>query len=138
MKETKQTEEKATKESEAAAEVKMIGEVDAAQIEVWKKKYGKVYGIEVEGHIGYVRKVDRNTASYALSQMTFKVQKQTDVSAGNVEINMGKQYKTGEAVLNNCWIGGSEEIKTDNDLWVSACIKAGELVEFKEARLKNY
>lgn len=115
---------------------KLLGEVTPEQIEAWKKKYGKVTGIIVEGHICYLRKVDRNTTSYALSQMSFKVGKAD--SGTDLEINMGKQFKTGEAVLNNCWLGGSDEIKADNALWMNACIKAGELIEFKEASLKNF
>lgn len=113
----------------------IIGEATAEQIEKWKVKYGAVHGIEVDGHICYVRKIDRNTASYALSQMSFKVNKSDN---NDVEINLGKQFKTGEAVLNNCWLGGSEEIRNDTSLWMNACIIAGQLIEIKEGSLKNF
>ena len=120
-------------------EKKLIGEVTPEQIENWKTKYGKVHGIIVDGHIGYVRKVDRATVSYALSHMSFKMSTEKgEDDAKTIEMNMGKLFKQGEAALNNCWIGGSEEIKTDMSLWSAACMKAGELIEIKEADLKNF
>jgi|ERR1035437_5112271 hypothetical protein len=118
-------------------ETTLVGEVTPEQIETWKAKYGKVHGVIVDGHIAYVRKIDRNTTSYALSNMSFKMTK-NDNDTSDIEMNMGKLAKTGEAVLMNCWIGGSEEIKKDESLWMNACIKAGELIEFKETELKNF
>jgi len=118
-------------------ETTLVGEVTPEKITEWKAQYGKVYGVIVDGHIAYVRKIDRNTTSYALSQMSFKMSKGEN-DASDIEMNMGKLMKTGEAVLNNCWIGGSEEIKKDETLWFNACVKAGELIEFKETELKNF
>ena len=116
---------------------KLIGEATPEQIEKWKAKYGKVHGVVVGGHIAYVRKVDRATVSYALSQMSFKMSTDAD-SEKMLEMNMGKLFKQGESVLNNCWLGGSDEIKTDMSLWPAACMKAGELIEIKESELKNF
>lgn len=123
-------------------EVKLIGEVSQEQIDKWKAdpKIQRVHGIVVDGHIGYVKKPDRNTVSYALSQMSFKVDK-GDKSLGEnatVEMSMGKMYKQGEAVLTNCWLGGSEEMRKDTSLYVGACMIAGELIEIKEGELKNF
>ncbi len=117
---------------------KLIGEVSQEQIDKWKAdpKVEKVHSISVEGHICYVRKVDRATASYALSHTSFKMSTDDNTSNG-IEMNMGDMYKKGEAVLTNCWLGGSEEIKTNTDLWISACITAGNLVEVKTTELKN-
>lgn len=120
-------------------EKKLIGEVTAEQIEKWKAKHGKVHGIIVDGHIAYVRKVDRGTVSYALSHMSFKMSSaQSDDDTKTIEMNVGKLFKQGEVVLNNCWLGGSGEIKSEMSLWSAACIKAGELIEIKEADLKNF
>lgn len=123
-------------------EKKLIGEVSQEQIDKWKAdpKVQRVHGIVVDGHICYVKKPDRGTVSYALSQMSFKMNK-GDKSLGenaSVEMSMGKMYKQGEAVLQNCWLGGSEEIRKDNGLWVGACMTAGELIEIKEGELKNF
>lgn len=117
---------------------KLTGEVAPEQIEAWKKKYGKVQGIVVDGHICYIRKIDRNTVNYALSQLSFTTRKGQALSADEVEVNMGRLFKTGEAVLTNCWIGGSETIRDDVSLYTAACLQAEQLVEFKESSLKNY
>ncbi|MDD3079092.1 MAG: hypothetical protein PHH37_08310 [Paludibacter sp.] len=118
-------------------EKKLTGEVTPEQIAAWKAKYGKVHGVIVDGHIAYVRKIDRATTSYALSQMSIKMLK-GEGDTNDMEMSMGKLFKTGEAVMTNCWLGGSEEIKNDPSLWMNACIKAGELIEFKESELKNF
>lgn len=121
-------------------ETKLIGEVDQAQIDKWKAdpKNKGVNAIVVGGHICYLRKADRNVMSYALTQMSFNTSQGSDSEDGKVEISMGRLYKTGEALMNNCWLGGSEEIRTDDTLWLNACIKAGEVIEFKETQLKNF
>lgn len=121
---------------------KLIGEVSPEQIDKWKAdpRVQRVHGIIVDGHICYVKKPDRATVSYALSQMSFKINKGDKTLGENagVEMSMGKMYKQGEAVLQNCWLGGSEEIRKDNGLWIGACMTAGELIEIKEGELKNF
>lgn len=122
-------------------EQKLIGEVSQEQIDKWKSTAGVqgVSGIIVGGHICYVKKPDRTVVSYALSQMSFvMIQGDSPNDPGKLEMSMGKLQKQGEAVLNNCWLGGSEKIKTDTSLWTGACLKAGELIEYKEATLKNF
>lgn len=121
-------------------ENELIGQVSDEKIAEWKKKYNAVNGIVVGGHICYLRKLDRNTTSYALSQLSFSMKQQAAESdeKGEIDLNMGRLYKTGEVVLNNCWLGGSEAIKEDMSLWAGACVKAGELVEIKEAEIKKF
>lgn len=46
--------------------------------------------------------------------------------------------KYNEILLNNCWLDGDEEIKTDDSLFLGVSAKLGELVEVKEAELKSY
>ena len=43
--------------------------------------------------------------------------------------------KFNEIMLANCWLGGSEAIKTDDDLFLGASGKLAELIEVKEAEL---
>ena len=45
--------------------------------------------------------------------------------------------KYNEILLNNCWLAGDEEIKTDDALFLGVSTKLGELVEVKEAELKK-
>lgn len=97
----------------------LIGQATPEQIEIWKKKYGRVSALIVDGHIGYVRKPDRQTLAYAA------IVAQTN------------PVKSNETLLNSIWLGGSEAIKTDDELFYGASSKLGELVKVKEAELVN-
>lgn len=45
--------------------------------------------------------------------------------------------KFNEVILNNCWVAGDEEIKTNDMLFLSASQKIGEIIELKEAELEK-
>jgi hypothetical protein len=97
----------------------LIGQATPEQIEAWKKKYGKLYGIKVDGHICYLKKPDRKTLSYA------------SVAGAKDPL------KFNEVMLNNCWVGGSDEIKTDDEMFLGVSGKISELINVKEAELVN-
>ncbi|GCD76656.1 MAG: hypothetical protein ACK4EX_02450 [Thermaurantimonas sp.] len=97
----------------------LIGQVPQSEIDAWKAKYGKVIGVKVENHIAYLRPPDRKIISYA-SQ------------AGKDPI------KFNEILLNNCWLGGSEAIRQDDSLFLSASSVLSELIQIKEAELINF
>lgn len=121
-------------------ENKLIGEATPEQIAKWKadKKNGQIRSIEIDGHVCYVKEPSRDIVSYALRSVGFKVSSSEFSNNENViEMNMGDLYKKGEAVLNNCWLGGSEEIRNQTALWTGACITAGNLIEAKAGELKN-
>jgi hypothetical protein len=99
---------------------KLIGEVTPEQILQWKDKYGEIFGIVVDGHICYLRKPDRKILGFA--SVAGKI--------SNVKFN--------ESLLNNAFIGGSEAIKTDDDLFLAACSQLGEIVTMKEAELVKF
>jgi hypothetical protein len=46
-----------------------------------------------------------------------------------------KKIKFNEIILNNCWHGGSEEIKTDNGLFFGVSGKITELIQVNDAEL---
>ena len=94
-------------------------EITTEQIAAWKKKYGAVYEIAVDGKKCYLRKPDRKTLSYASA------------------VGTNDPLKFSEIMLNGCWLGGDEEIKTNDDLFLSVSGKLGELIETKEAELKK-
>lgn len=96
---------------------KLIGQATPEQIEIWKKKHRDVFSLVVDGHVGYFKKPDRKTLSYA-------------TMAGSKD-----PIKFNEALMNNCFIGGSDEIKSDDSLFFSASGKLAELIEIKEAEL---
>lgn len=93
--------------------------VTKQQIQEWKKQYGDVYVLNIEGKKAYLRTPDRQTLSYASTLAT------------------KDPLKFNEVVLNNCWLGGDEEIKTDDALFLSASSKLGELIQIKEATLEK-
>jgi len=110
--------------------IKYIGAVDQAQLEAWKKKHGDIFEIIIEGHIGYLKPVDRKVMIYALTKLDITF------SEGK-KMNLGQMVQSGEAILQNCWIGGSEEILKKDDLFISAAMEASYLVTFKNAELKK-
>ena len=114
---------------------------DSKQIEAWKKIYGEVYELTVRDKKCYLRKFDRATMSYALSLLTSDVdvnlENKSNPKVGKIQINPEKILKVGEIALQNCWLGGDEEIKTDDSLFVSAAMEAGTLFEMEESSLKK-
>ena len=101
------------------------------QIDAWKKQYGEFYSIEVDGHIGYLKPIERKVMMYALSKVDIGISDQ------GRKMNLGQMAQSGEVVLQNCWIGGSEEIRKNDDLFFAAAIEASYLVSFKDALLKK-
>lgn len=69
------------------------GQATPDQIAEWKEKHGKVFKYEVDGRIGYLRSVDRNTYSLAASK----------VATSPAKFN--------EIVIENIWLGGDEDLK---------------------------
>ena len=96
---------------------KLIGQATADQIAEWKSKNNEVFAITVDGHIAYLKQPDRKTIAYASS------------------VGAKDPIKFNEILLNNCWLGGSESIKTDDSLFLGASGKLAELIEVKEAEL---
>lgn len=119
-------------------EDKLIGEVSAEQIQAWKAKHGGLNAVVIDGHIGYLRPLDRTVVSAAMSTINYTIN--TDRESGKVQatVDMGRLQRTGEIVLVNCWLGGSEAIRNDMTLYPGACIKAGDLVTIKEAEIKKF
>lgn len=97
----------------------LIGKTTPEQIEEWKAKHGKLHAVVVDGHIGYLKKPDRKTLSYAGS------------------VGSKDPVKFNELILANCWLGGSEAIKTDDALFFGASAVLANLIEVKEAELVN-
>ncbi len=99
------------------AKTTLTGQATDEQLQAWKKQYGDVFAIKVDGHIAYFRKPDRKILSYA-------------TVAGSKD-----PIKFNEILIQNCFIGGSEEIKTNDDLFLSASARIAELIQIKEAEL---
>lgn len=91
--------------------------IDEGQIKIWKKQHGDVFHLTVDGKSCYLKSPDRKTLSYA-------------ATAG-----ANDPLKFNEVILKNCWLGGDEEIQTNDTLFMSVSAKIPELISLKEAQL---
>lgn len=98
-------------------------EVTEKQIESWKKQHGEVYELNIplenDKVTCYLRKPDRKTIAYALS------------------VRDTNPLKAKEIVLENCFLAGDERIKTDDELFLSACTVLDEMIVVRVAELKK-
>ncbi len=96
-----------------------------AQIKRWKAKYGEVNQITVpiddEGNTvtAYFRKPDLNIIA-AASKFA-----ETD------------PIKSGLILFENCWLGGDETIKQDDEAKLSAIKSLGKLFKVRDAEIKK-
>ena len=97
----------------------MTGHASEEQIQDWKRKYGDVYAIETEGSVCYLHKPDRSTMKAVAA------------------VGMNDPIRSNEVLLENCWLGGDESIKTDDAKFFAVSPKLAELIEVKEAELKK-
>ena len=93
--------------------------ITKADIDAWKKKHGDIFRLKVEDKVCYLRTPDRKTMSFAASVAT------------------KDPLKFNEILLSNCWLGGDEEIKTQDDLFLAASSKIAEIIQIKEAGLEK-
>jgi len=96
-----------------------MAEVTEEQIAEWKEKYGEVYKLKVEDAVCYLKEPDRKTLSYATT------------------VGQKDPMKFNEIMLNSCWLGGDEIIKTKDSYFLSASTKLAELIQIKEATLEK-
>ncbi|GIV42048.1 MAG: hypothetical protein KatS3mg034_1358 [Vicingaceae bacterium] len=99
-------------------------EITEAQIKKWKAKYGDVYAITVNIEedtkaTAYFRKPDLQIISAAA--------KFADIDP----------IKSGNIMLENCWLAGDEIIKEDEEAKLGVIKKLGELFKIKEAEIKK-
>lgn len=92
------------------------GTVEQAQIDKWKKQHGDVYSFTADGKVCYLRKPDRKVLSYVST-------------LGNNAI------KIAETMINNCWLGGCGDFKSDDGLFLGLSQKLGALIQIKEAEI---
>lgn len=91
--------------------------VTKEQIKQWKEKYGELFQITVEGKSCILRKPNRKDLSYASV--------------------VKDPIKMSEALLNNLWMAGDEDIKTDDTLFMAVVNKMDEVLKVKEAEVKK-
>ena len=96
--------------------IKLVGEATPEQIEKWKAKHGVVNELKTSQSICYIKCPDRLTVRATL--------------------NKDAITRT-EILLENCWLGGDESIKTDDAKFYGAMLATEELVEIEAVTLKK-
>lgn len=94
-------------------------EVTKEQIQEWKKKHGKVFKISCDGKSCYLNPPSRKTLGYASV-------------AGKDD-----PLKFNEVILRDCWLGGDEELRTDDVLFLSVSSQLANIIQTKEAELEE-
>ena len=85
----------------------------------WKAKHGDVFQVEVDGRVAYLKRPDRKVLGAAA--VTGK----------------SDPMKYNEVILNNCWLEGDEEIRTNDSMFLGVSAQLAEIIEIKEATLKK-
>ncbi len=96
------------------------GAVSAEKLAEWKAKYGHVWEVEVGGSIAYLKKASRAALRAA---MTF--------------VDKDK-VKYMEVIIANCWLGGDENMKEDDDLFFGMVDVVPEITGAKHAKIKKH
>ena len=97
----------------------LIGAVDEKQLAAWKAEYKTVYELVVDDAVAYLRKPNRQ-----------------DLSAATA-LAKNDSYLFNEILLNSCWLGGADIIKTDDEYFLSIGPSLADLIEVKHAELKK-
>ena len=97
----------------------LVGQATPEQIEAWKRQYGDVFVATVDDSICYLKRPSRKALGYA------------SFASKNNPLNFN------EVILNDCWLGGDESIKTDDSKFLGVSVVLPELIELKEAELKK-
>jgi hypothetical protein len=99
------------------------GGITEAQIEAFKTRHGKIYRVDVvdgnDTHTGYFRRPDFPT----IKAIT-KISKTDEVEAGKV-------------MFDNCWLGGSEDLRKDAVLFMAVQAQLGKMLNGCMGSIKN-
>ena len=102
-------------------DTQLIGQATESRIAEWKAKhkYG-IYAIEVDGHVGYFKNPGRNELNCALSKA-----------------DRDKALDVFEELANITFIGGSEEILKDDQMFIGVSQELKAKLDGKKAKLVN-
>ena len=98
-----------------------VGQATDQQIAEWKLKYKYgIYAMEVDGHIGYFKNPGRNELNCAMSKA-----------------DRDKALDVFEELANLTFIGGSEELLKDDQMFIGISQELKVKLEGKKAKLVN-
>lgn len=90
-------------------------EVTAEQITEWRAKYGKVFKYQSEGKTAYLCMPTIKDLAYAGSS--------------------GNAVQMTQTMINQIWLGGDDELRTDLALYLGLAEKVSTLIEAKQGEL---
>lgn len=98
----------------------MSNKIEQKQIDAWKAQHGEIFSVDfTDGKIAYLKKPTRKILKAAMAKM------QTD------------PMSFAERILTDCWLGGDDEVKTNDDYFFGAAEQLEGLMEVKKAELKK-
>ncbi|MGJ1366047.1 hypothetical protein [Sphingobacterium spiritivorum] len=105
---------------ETANKQTYLGQASDEQIQAWKAQFGIITLIKIKNRdksvsVAYLKSPDRQTASLAYTHLANK-----------------RMLDAGAVFLNNCWLGGDERMKTDDDMYIAATQYAFESLDLLE------
>jgi hypothetical protein len=100
-------------------EVSLSGVASEEQIAMWKRLHGDVFCVKSKDKVCYLKRPDRKTLSAADA------------------IGSSDPMRYNEIILENCWIGGDTEIKTNDNYFLEVIQILDELVNFGRAEIKK-
>lgn len=95
------------------------GAIAPEQIAAWKREFGKVYVVEADGKKGYLRRPTRKIISAAT------------VIGGNDAL------RSKEVLIENCWLGGDAELKSEDRYFIALAGRIDEIIEVAQVELKE-
>ena len=98
---------------------RLSGEVPSERVAMWRNLHRDVFSVKSYDKICYLRRPDR---------MTLK-------AADAVGMNDPMRYN--EILLENCWLGGDDEIKSNDVYFLNVVPVLPELVDFGRAEIKK-
>ena len=96
------------------------GQVSQDQLDKWKKEVGHVWEVTIEESVCYLKKASRATLRAALTFLE------------------KDKIKYMEIIVENCWLGGDENIKKEDDYFYGLMGVVPKLVEAKDAVIKKH
>jgi hypothetical protein len=99
--------------------------MNEAQIKSWKAKHGEVYAISVadeateKEYTGYFKKPDLK------------------IIAASAKFTTEDPVKAGIVLMENCWLGGDEELKNNDEMKMGVIQQLSTLFKVKQATIKK-
>lgn len=98
-----------------------LTEDEKRDVDKWRKEHKKVFVLVVEDKKAFVRIPNRKEIGYA-----------NQISDGGLNF-----VAYGEAILNSIWLGGDEEIKTEDDYFLAICQDLITIVDVRMGEIKK-